>query len=664
MHGRWRMTRGSIRDKLILVSMCTTAAALMLACVLFLAYDYVNFRDSEFAALDTLATTVGTGTAAALSFDDVSAAQETLDTLAEHRNVRWARVYTADGSPFAGYAGAAGSSSPPAVASTELGRSFTWDTLQVVQPVTLAGERVGTITINSSRDAQFARMQHLAKLAAVIMLTSWVVAYLVASRLQALVSGPVLRLADVAARVSRDRDYGVRVPQTSNDEVGALVTSFNHMLEQIQRQDEDLRRHYATLEAEVAKRTAELTAANADLARSRDRAEHASRAKSEFLANMSHEIRTPMNGVIGMIDLTLDSPLPPVQREQLEVARASAEALLAIVNDILDLSKIEAGRFDLDETTFNVADTVEDAVRTAGVGARGKGLALECHVEDGGLTRVRGDRGRIRQVLINLVGNAVKFTPEGRIDVRVRVEHLPDGTAILRGAVTDTGIGIPSDKQGVIFEAFSQADGSTTRRYGGTGLGLTISSRLLALMGGDLQVESTEGKGSTFSFTARVTVPEGKQAPGIPRRVDVPTPAGARSRLHVLLAEDNPVNQRVARGFLVKAGHEVTVTANGREALDALSRGSYDLLFMDMQMPIMGGIDAIAAIRAAERERGGHMPIIALTAHAIEGDREQFLAAGADGYVSKPIALPRLLLEIERVMCSVGAWHPAASQTA
>lgn len=657
------MTGRSIKHKLTLVSMGTTTAALLLACLLFLAYDFVTFRHLEIRALETLGTTIGAGSTAALTFADPATAREALAPLASYPNVTYAGVHDVDGELFAEYVRAQPTTAVPEGDLPPPGHYISWTYVDVVQPIVLAGERIGVIMLRASRDAQYARIQRFVWVAAVIIVTAWIVAFVVTSRLQRMVSEPVLRLAYAAGLVSRDRNYGLRVARTTDDEVGELVSAFNHMLEEIQRQDVQLRRHRATLEEQVTARTAELITANEHLERSRDRAEQANRAKSDFLANMSHEIRTPMNGVIGMIDLTIDSGLSAEQREQLAVAKTSAESLLRVVNDVLDLSKIEAGRLELDETTFVLRELVEEAVRTAGVGARVKGIALECTVDDEVSVRVTADAGRLRQVLVNLVSNAVKFTDHGHVSVRAWLERADDGTVLLHGVVSDTGIGIPADKQALIFDAFTQADGSTTRRFGGTGLGLTISARLMALMGGRLTVQSTEGQGSAFHFSVNVALPEARpaevaEAPAVASGGAPPSPG--QQRLRVLLVEDNLVNQRVGQGMLRKAGHAVQIAANGRECLDMLADASFDLVCMDMQMPVMGGLDAIAAIRAREREQGGHLPIIAVTAHALEGDRGQFLAAGADGYVAKPITLDTLTHEIEEVLVRIGTWPSVA----
>jgi TMAO reductase system sensor TorS len=680
----------SIKNKLMVVMVLTSALVLLAVGVALVANETYSQRNAAQAQLITLARLIGANAASAILFNDLKAAEQNLAVLRAKPDVIYASIddprerslaeYRApeltdpqkerirhwDETLDVRYQESAADVEQAAVSEGELfgvrGRM-----LAVKVPIQQDGQLLGYIEIYSDLRELRDSLQRYYWIIAGLLAASLALAALLAARFQGVISRPILQLRQAMSEIANTRDYSVRAPRVSDDELGALVDGFNDMLAQVQKSDAELAAYNARLETEVTARTHDLSRANHELhdlvealREAKDRAEAANRAKSQFLANMSHEIRTPMNGILGMADLLLSAELPAKQRRFAEVIQQSGVSLLRIINDVLDFSKIEAGKLDLENVSFEVRDLVEEVVALFGESVQRKNVELLCVLPPEPIA-ARGDPVRLRQVLSNLLGNAVKFTQQGEIVVRASVLEATPTAYQLCFEVSDTGIGIPFEDQERIFNAFDQVDGSMTRKYGGTGLGLTITRQLVEMMGGTISVRSAEGRGSTFGVALRLERANDSRAPRGPAPPDTGGPSASRWDARILLVEDNLVNQEVAKAALAQFGCIVEVANDGREALDCLDRQAYDLVFMDCQMPVMDGFEATTRIREGERRREEtdqpvkRQSIVALTAHAISGDRDRCLAVGMDDYLTKPFARDDLLAILRR-------WLPASNQ--
>lgn len=771
----------SIQRKLVVIIALAGCAAQSISILAFLQSHRVETKASLDQELKSLAAVLVAPVSAVLLFDDIDAADDLLRQLDANPRIAAAALYTSDRRLFAWRQHRSGKEASLVPASAgKTGHPGASELSELMTPVMHDGRQVGYLYLLADPAVYSESRRHFYWRSVLVAISGIVLTLLLSILLQRIISGPILALTSVARRVSARKDYSLRASKESEDEIGQLIDSFNSMLETIESRDVELARQRNELEMQVAGRTADLLTLNRQFAQARDRAEAATRLKSEFLANMSHEIRTPMNGIIGLTDLTLQSPLTSEQRKNLNLVQSSAESLLTVINDILDFSKVEAGKLTLDEEPFALWEVTSETMRMLAVKAHEKGLEITVSADPQVPNRLIGDANRLRQVLVNLTGNAIKFTEKGEVSLHVGVCDAGAEGVLLEFRIRDTGIGIPAERQSTIFKSFTQADGSISRRFGGTGLGLAITTRLVKLMGGQVSLSSEAGKGSEFRFTARfrlslddaggctlsplvgrnvllleghatsresilsmlahagalVTTGESfadaerimasqrtafdlafvdaalpgkdglalaaklqetgaalqaiplirsnvsnslrKRAEllGMPLSITKPVcpmeifsclarghaveasslPSGSVDeteslrRLTILLAEDNAVNQRLAVKLLEKRGHRVTVAGNGAEALRVLSGERFDVVLMDIQMPVMDGMEAVARLREEERQSGGHLPVIALTAHAMKDDEAQCLAAGMDGYVSKPINPAELYAAIDRVL--------------
>ena len=623
IHRLRRLIASSIQAKVAAVAVATAMAALLVAYPTFIVHEWNSDRGRLLKQREVLADVLAANVAATLVFQDREAARETLGTAAQIPGVSAVWLFDAAGSPFSAYSADPSAGQSPAAPAAP-GSRFERDSLIVSMPVQLDNETVGVLVLVSSLDELDQMVLGYTLVSLLGLLGAVGLALVTSTWLARGVIRPVRVLSDAMLAVRETGDFDLRVVPSGDDELAALTADFNALLQRLHDNDSALR------------------TAMSDLVDARDQAEGANLAKSQFLANMSHEIRTPLNGVLGMAQVLENAGLLPDQQEKVAVIRRSGELLLAVLNDILDISKIEAGKLEVVSEEFELAGAIQTAFEAFIDIAREKGLSCQLTLDPSCQGGWRGDSMRTRQIVSNLLANAIKFTESGSVNVEVRAQDTS-----VRIVISDTGIGMPPEVLTRLFSKFSQADSSTTRRFGGSGLGLAISRELAQLMGGEILVESKVGHGSRFTLL----LPMQRAAP---RTIQESAPVGAplssisRRPLRFLLAEDNPTNQMVARALLEPLGADLRITSDGLEALECWRTEEFDLVLLDIQMPRMDGLGVALAIRSEELQSGrGRIPILALSANAMAHQIASYLEAGMDGHVAKPIEIDKLYAAIE-----------------
>ena len=602
----------------------TSIISLSVAFAIFSYYDSSDFKQRKLDRLSILAETISLNLTASIAFNDKSSAEEVLNTLKVDDNIEQAGLYLPDNTLFTQVRFDDNSFCNVSLKnSIDTAFILRENRLLVTKPIfdeVETDKLIGKFYLITDTSDVGQRMRQFMLLLFFIMLGVSIMAYIIASILQRIVSGPLISLSNTMKEITDSKKYDYRIIERRHDEIGILMRSFNRLLSQI----------YKTNEALVL---------------AKDYAEYSAKIKEEFLANMSHEIRTPMNGIIGMKDLLQETELTEEQKTYLSNIDISAENLLVIINDILDYSKIEAGKMSIESIQFDLFKTLRNLKDTFELKSKQQNLDLIFEIQEAVPQFVNGDSVRLSQILINLIGNALKFTKEGTVKLVVSLENDKKYTQSIRFEVIDTGIGIPKEKLNAIFDSFSQAKASTTREYGGTGLGLTISKQLVELQGGSIYVESEEGNGSKFGFNIIFKKAEMQKFNTEP--IEASIEYKYNKTINILVAEDNAINQLLIKKVLQKLDFKVTIVENGKLAIEALERDVYDVLLLDLHMPIMDGYETASAIRKSNTNYKD-IPIVALTAAAIKEDKERSKACGISDYIIKPFKQKELFETINK----------------
>ncbi|MEW8028671.1 MAG: ATP-binding protein [Candidatus Thiodiazotropha sp.] len=632
------LRNASIKHKLEAIILVTTASVLLLSLLLFMIVEINSARGETATRLQSLALLLGANSSAAITFNDQSTANDILATLSTQKDVVEATIFLDNGDTFARYQSENYESSADfSDGGSGIGSYF--KLVAVNETILLDGEHIGSLYIAGDMSRAHSLLLHQSLLVLGVFIVSMLFAFWLSNRFQRVISMPVQQLLRTMKKVAVKRDFSHRAKRLSNDELGSLVDGFNAMLDRIQRHDSKLSAYHQDLERQVTERTHQLNTAKND-------AEAASQAKSDFLATMSHEIRTPMSGVIGFGHLLKKTTMNDQQLEYVDIIINSAQGLLEIIDDILNFSKMEAGKVTLEYSNFVMENLAHGVEMLFAPKALEKGIILTSSVAEDVPPLLHGDPARIRQVLINLVGNAIKFTDEGGIKILIEKEDQQGDEVTIRITVSDTGIGISQQQQSQLFQPFQQCDGSITRNYGGTGLGLVIVQRLVDLMGGDIVLTSTPDEGSTF--ITRIHLKIAKKVGEAETSSDMShisanthdslngfeSTEPSFDKLAILVVDDSNVNLTLAKTLLLKKGAQVVAVSSAIDALEAIDSREFDLVLMDLEMPRMSGIEATRKIR--ETQNSEQLPIIAVTAHVLPQRKKDVFDAGMDDMLAKP----------------------------